>query len=387
MDAIERKQERAEQLRELTRTGRGTLMGTLLRSFWQPVALARHVEPRRARPIRIMGEDLTVYRGESGRYFLVGGRCAHRGTVLHPGWIEGDAIRCVYHGWKYDGTGRCIERPAERDARDAVPAVARIPGYPVEEYGGLLFAYLGEGAPPPFELPRKDVFEKPGAIIITRAEKWPCNWLQMVENSMDATHVSFVHQLGLAGEFGAAVGADIPQLAYAETEAGIEQVATRSKGNVRKSDWTFPNNNHIVVPGLAKADPWTDISQWNVPHDDEHTSRLSLNCTHAKGEPAERFVRHYEEFGDYNPADHHDELYIQGKFPPHPQLISAQDYVATRGQGTIADREHEILGRSDAGLAFLRGIFLRELEAIRTGRPTKRWTKRREAAELPIPQE
>ncbi len=384
MDSIESKQQRIEKLKLFPQTARGTPMGTLLRRCWHPVALARHVQPGRAMPVRIMREDLTLFRGESGSYHLVGGRCAHRGTLLYPGWIEGDTIRCPYHGWRYDGAGQCVERPAEKDAGSAN---SKIPGYPVRDYGGLLFAYLGEGAPPPFELSRKDVFEKPDAVIVTRAEKWPCNWFQMIENSMDATHVSFVHQMGLPGNFGSAVGQKIPDLSYSETEAGIEQVGTRGKGNVRKSDWTFPNNNHIVIPGLEKDDPWTDIAQWNVPHDDEHTTRFSLNCTNATGEAAQRFVRYYEEFGDYNPADHHDELFHEGKFPEHPRLVSAQDYVATRGQGDIADREHEILGRSDAGIVFLRNIFLRELELIRTGRPTKLWTKRPEAAELPIPQE
>jgi 5,5'-dehydrodivanillate O-demethylase len=378
--------ERAEQLQLLTQTARGTPMGTLLRRFWHPVALARHVEPKRAKPIRILGEDLTLYRGESGGYFLVGGHCAHRGTVLHPGWIEGDAIRCVYHGWKYDGTGRCIERPAEKGALSGATAIA---GYPVREYAGMLFAYMGEmpgdGAPPPFELPRKDVAERPGAVIVARAEKWPCNWFQMVENSMDATHVSFVHQLGGSGEFGSAIGAAVPELSYSETEAGIEQVAVRGKGNVRKSNWTFPNNNHVVVPGLTKADPWTDICQWNVPHDDGSTSRMILTCTQASPEYAQRFLRYYEEHKDYNPADHHDELFFEGRFPEHPNLVSAQDYVATVGQGTLADRANEILGRSDAGLAFLRKLFLRELEAIGAGKPTKTWT-RREAVDLPVPQ-
>ncbi|MFM9969408.1 MAG: Rieske 2Fe-2S domain-containing protein [Burkholderiales bacterium] len=383
MESLASRQERIEKLKLLPQTARGTPMGTLLRRFWHPVALARHVPPKRAMAIRILSEDLTLFQGESGAYCLVGARCAHRGTLLYPGWIEGDSIRCPYHGWRYAANGRCVERPAEKDSGNATSAIA---GYPVRNYGGLLFAYLGEGAAPAFELPRKDVFESAGAVIITRAEKWPCNWFQMIENSMDATHVSFVHQLGTPGDFGSAVGQRIPELSYSETEAGIEQVATRGKGNVRKSDWTFPNNNHIVIPGLGKDDPWTDIAQWNVPHDDLHTTRFSLNCTHATGAAAERFVGYYEEFGDYNPADYHDELFYEGKFPEHPRLVSAQDYVATRGQGDIADRANEVLGRSDAGIVFLRNIFLRELDSIAAGQATKPWTKRPEAEQLPIPQ-
>jgi 5,5'-dehydrodivanillate O-demethylase oxygenase subunit len=380
MSLEEIRQDRVEQLQLLHQTSRGTPMGTLLRRFWQPVALARDVTHARAKPIRIMGEDLTIYRGASGRAYLVAGRCAHRGTVLHPGWVEGETIRCVYHGWQYDGNGQCLQRPAERDAGQ--PRV-KITAYPVHEYAGLLFAYMGEGAAPEFELPRKDVFERKQGHIVAKAEKWACNWLQGVENSLDAVHVSFVHQLGTVGAFGEAVTGAIPELSYSETEAGIEQVAVRAKNNVRKSDWTFPNNNHVVVPGVANGDPWTDLGIWNVPHDDENTTRFVINSNPGTGEAGERFIRYFEQHGGYNPANHHDELFHQAKFPPHPMLTAAQDYVATSGQGTIADRAHELLGRSDAGIVLLRRIYLRELDLIANGLPTKQWGRR--AKEVPLP--
>jgi 5,5'-dehydrodivanillate O-demethylase len=375
------KENRREQLKLLHQTARGTLMGTLLRKFWHPVALSRDVAAGAARPLRIMGEELTLYRGESGRAYVVGGRCLHRLSLLHTGWVQGETVRCIYHGWTYDGTGRCVERPAEKDA--GAPR-QRIAGYPVREYGGLVFAYMGEEPVPGFELPRKDVFESAERVVLARAETWRCNWLQQVENSLDAAHVSFVHHMGAVGPFGAAVTASIPELSYAETEAGIEQVAVRGKGNVRKSDWTFPNNNHIVAPGLAKDDRWVDIGIWMTPNDDEHTTRFIIYCAPLTGGDARRFEKYFEDFGDYSPADHHDELF-SGKYPddPYIQLPSAQDYVATLGQGTIAPRTDEMLGRSDLGIAILRGIFLRELEALRAGRPIKPWRRRAAAAQMP----
>jgi 5,5'-dehydrodivanillate O-demethylase len=376
-------QDRSARNLLLHQSAPGTLMGTLLRSFWQPVALSRQVTHQRAKPIRIMGEDLTAYRGESGRAYLVGARCAHRGTVLHPGWLEGETIRCVYHGWRYDGTGRCVERPAEKDER--MPDI-RIAGYPVHEYGGLMFAYMGEGAAPAFDLPRKAVFERKEGegLVVAKAEKWPCNFFQGVENSLDATHVSFVHQMGIVGAFGEAVTGTIPELSYSETEAGIEQVAVRGPGNVRKSDWTFPNNNHVVVPGVAKGDPWTDVGVWNVPHDDENMSRFVLYGTSATGEAAQRFRDYFDKDGTYNPADFHDDLFHRGVFPPHPKLTAAQDYVATSGQGVVADRVNEVLGRSDAGIVFLRNMVFRELDLVRRGQPTKQWRRRAKDVDLPI---
>jgi 5,5'-dehydrodivanillate O-demethylase len=379
----ERVHPQAERLRLLPQTSRGTEMGTLLRMFWQPVARADALPPGGARPVRLLGEDLTLYRGESGRLYLVGGHCPHRLSALHTGWVQGERIRCMYHGWQFDGGGRCTERPAEGDGR--VPDI-RIAGYPVHEYAGAVFAYMGEGPAPAFELLRKDVFERPASLYFVREELWPCNWFQLVENSLDATHVSFVHHWGTVGKFGEHVAATIPRLEYLETDAGIRQIATRSTNSVRVSDWTFPNKNHIVVPGLEQGDPWIDVGHWNVPVDDTHTLRLMIYSVPSAGAEADaRITRYFAEVGDYNPADHHDELIVRRRVPRDAliQLTSAQDYVAAVGQGAIVDRSRELLGRSDAGIALLRRIFWRELDAIRAGRPPKAWRRLEGSSELP----
>jgi len=365
------KQTRSERFKLLSQTARGTLMGTLLRKFWHPVALTEDVAPGKAKPIRIMGEELTLYRGTGGQPHLVGGRCAHRRSALYTGWVEGDEIRCLYHGWKYSAAGDCVERPAEKDS--GMPR-CKIAGYPVREYCGLIFAYLGDGPEPEFDLPRKDALERPGATVVARGEKWPCNWFQMIENSMDPTHVSFVHQKGAVG---ALVTGAPPVITDMETEAGIEVTATRANNNIRKCDWTFPNNNHTETPGFAKGDPWIELSLWNVPHDDESTTRYFVFSTVASGEAQARFQNYFEGMRGYNPANHHDELMLEGKYPDDQffKLINAQDYVALVGQGTIADRNNETLGASDRSVLTLRRIFLRELEAIEAQRPTKAWHK------------
>ena len=125
---------------DFVHTGPGTLAGRYLRMFWQPVCCSHELSVAQALPIRIMDEEFTLYRGESGAANLVGYRCAHRGAQLSAGWVEGDFIRCFYHGWKYDGAGRCVEQPAE--AEPFAPKV-RVPAYPVQEYLGLIFAYFG----------------------------------------------------------------------------------------------------------------------------------------------------------------------------------------------------------------------------------------------------
>jgi 5,5'-dehydrodivanillate O-demethylase len=383
MNRDERIERRGARLQRLTQTAPGTPMGSVLRRFWHPVAVGRKLAAGTAQPLRILGEDLTLYRGTTGAAHVVGAWCAHRRTLLSTGWIEDDAIRCMYHGWKYDADGRCIERPAERDG---VACGVRIAGYPVHEYGGLIFAYLGDGPAPAFDLPRKDEFEDPARIIYARSELWNCNWFQMVENSMDAVHVSFVHQTGRSGNFIRTVSQALPELEYQETDAGIRQIATRGEGNVRISDWTFPNNNHISVPGIEPGDEWIDVGHWNVPVDDAHTYRMNIWSTPSQGPAADARIRAYfEQAGAYDPADHHRELLVEGRYPSDQlfDLTSAQDYVAQRGQGVFADRENEVLGRSDAGVAFLRRVFAREMDAVEAGTPLKAWQKLPAAAVLP----
>jgi 5,5'-dehydrodivanillate O-demethylase len=373
----------AERLAVLPECGPTTDMGRLLRRFWQPVAVAAKLGAGKARALRVLGEDLTLYRGASGAPYLVAGRCAHRRTLLHTGWVQGDEIRCIYHGWKFAGSGQCVEAPAE-GAESA--AKVRITSYPLHEYCGLIFAWMGEGEPPAFDLPRKSEFERPGLIVIAREQIWPMNFLQQVENSLDAVHVSFVHLAGKVGPFGEAVTANIPKLEYVETDAGIRQIATRGEGNVRISDWSFPNNNHIVTPGRRKDSPWVHRGVWNVPVDDTHTLKFGIYAIPSEGAEADaETIAHFETYGDYNPADHHEALF-QGRAWPQDaslQLTPAQDYVAIMGQGAIADRAHERLGKSDAGIVLLRRIMLREIEAARSGRAPKNWRRIAYDADMP----
>src|SRR5215204_3448275 len=118
---------------DFAHTGPGTLAGRYLRRFWQPVHRAQDLLPGQAKPLHVMSEDFTLYRGEDGSPHVVAPRCAHRGAQLSTGWVEGDCIRCFYHGWKYDRTGQCVDMPAENGA---FPAKVCIRSYPLEEYLG-----------------------------------------------------------------------------------------------------------------------------------------------------------------------------------------------------------------------------------------------------------
>src|SRR5919106_1785145 len=132
---------------DFVHTGPATLEGRYMRNFWQPVYVSERLKRGQAAPIRIMSEEFTLYRGASGVPYVVDFRCAHRGTQLSVGWVEGECIRCFYHGWKYDGTGQCVEQPAEDES---FASKVKIRGVPAQEYLGLIFAYFGEGEAPPF---------------------------------------------------------------------------------------------------------------------------------------------------------------------------------------------------------------------------------------------
>ena len=172
---------------DFAHTGPCTLAGAYLRSFWQPIQLAQQLLPGRAVPVRVMSENFTLYRGETGEPHLLAFRCAHRGTQLSTGWVEGDDLRCFYHGWKYNGAGQCIEQPAEpQPFCDRI----KIKSYPVREYLGLIFAYLGEGEPP--ALPRYPLLEQEG-VLDNRVQMLACNYFNRLDNSMDPVHVALVH--------------------------------------------------------------------------------------------------------------------------------------------------------------------------------------------------
>lgn len=383
--AISNQMSRQDRLLALSQTAADTPMGKLLRQFWQPIAVSKQLKVKSAKAIRIMSEDLTLYRGESGRAYLVGSHCLHRLTLLHTGWVEGDEIRCMYHGWKYSGSGRCVERPAETSP---LSDKIRIAGYPTHEYAGLIFAYMGPGDAPDFDLPRSDAFERPNDLGFARTEEWPCNWFQHVENSLDPVHVSFAHMAGRVGEFGRAITGMIPELDYEETDAGIRQTATRSAGNVRVSNWTFPNCNHVRVPGLTDDDPWIDTANWMVPIDDTRTVRFSVRRVPSTTPEADRRITEYfDDVETYSASDDHDALFQRKEYPEDPlvRLTSAQDYVALVGQGAIANRSQELLGKSDKGVVFLRNLFFREMAAISEQAPTKKWRRLAKSPDLPKP--
>lgn len=357
-----------EDYTDFVHIGPGTLAGRYMRMFWQPVARGEDLPAGRAKPMRIMGEDFTLYRGESGTPHAVEFRCAHRSTQLSTGWIEGDDLRCIYHGWKYDSTGRCLEQPGEPEPfADRI----RIRSYPTEEYLGLIFVYFGEGEPPP--LPRYPTMERPG-VLIAHYRPRAANYFQMLEN--DPGHGFFLHD-------GRRREKSYPRVDIEETEWGLAKIFRRggASDQVHHSGW--PNVTHNLRPPMDEESGWIEFFQWMVPVDDEHTVMFQVQLWAVTGEVAERVQQRYRAWraagGRWGAPDvarailHGDMTLDELRTRTDVEVTQVEDDVAQIGQGVIVDRTREHLGHGDLFVELLRSIWQRELQALAEGRPVKQW--------------
>ncbi len=358
--------------RELSRawlhTGPGTLAGRYLRMFWQPVALTAELAPGQAKPIRIMAENFTLYRGESGTPHLVAFRCAHRGTQLSTGWVEGDEIRCFYHGWKYGPDGQCLEQPAEPEP---FCQRIRIKSYPVQEYLGLIFAYLGEGEPPP--LPRYPEFEATPELVLAGAFLRESNLVTHLANIFDHAHIPFVH--GLRNGYR-------PGQGHAEeSDWGVAERITETDGRVRYSHFGMPNICELR-PNLQGGRPGM---QWGVPIDDSahwnfhiRAGRTPEETAALRQDPGEDDPRVRDLIRSQTRAVLAGEITIEEAMATQGRRanIIIQDNVAQAGQmdpELLLDPHAEHLGREDVGFMLIRTLWMRELRALAEGRPLKAW--------------
>jgi 5,5'-dehydrodivanillate O-demethylase len=356
---------------DLAAIGPNAPVGQFLRSFWQPVYLSHRLSPGKARPLRILGEDFTLYRGEDGTAHMVAPRCAHRGLKLSVGRVEGDCIRCFYHGWKYDADGRCVDQPAEKKGfADKI----NIPAWPVREYLGLIFAYLGPGKPPPF--PEFDAFGGEGFPEAKESRRrW--SFFSQLENSVDESHFNFVHARSKFTDVG--LNDEIPDLDCEETEYGILRLGKRGNA-VRRSHILIPNCMYSMVFDHVKG--WSEHLSWRVPVEaDEHISYI-VDFIHKTGAEAETYreTRAEERAGakDLPPTDDVIAQIFAGDLhiddvPERPDIVLIQDAVAMMGQDDRRDRSIDNLGASDKQVALLRRIWNRETAALAAGKPIKAW--------------
>lgn len=360
---------------DLIATGPGTLAGRYLRMFWQPIHRLDELQPGRAKPIRVMGEDFTLYRGESGMAYVVASHCAHRGTQLSIGWVEGDAIRCRYHGWKFAGDGHCVEQPGERDQQFCNQV--QIKHHPVHIYRGLVFTYFGEGDPP--EFPTYPEFEGDG-VIETIYYPRRCNYFNGIDNLFDESHVAFTHR-----EFFREIP-EIPTITYDRLPGAAMLHSARPGKGVRTRQFLMPNVLRLRVPTGEADARWCDYVNWRVPVDDGAHDTFGIRYVDLKGGARARYVellaqRHAR---PVPPVEELAERIMRGEMTledaketmgPHDEHFEVylEDHVTQVSQGIVADRAHECLGIADVGVKLLRDLWFEELARFSRNEPPHRW--------------
>jgi len=346
---------------QLTHVGPNTPCGEYLRRFWQPVCFSDELKDLPLR-LRIMAEDLVAFRDRSGAVGLLELHCPHRGTSLEFGLIDDKGIRCCYHGWLFGVDGTILETPGE-PADSTLKDRLFHGAYPVHEAHGIVFAYMGPPEQrPPF--PSYDSYSQSGSRMIPgRKYFYPCNWLQIMENTMDPVHTAFLHTIVSGAVFTEEFGV-LPELDYVETPIGMVYVGTR-----RVADNIWTRMVEVVLPNLQQVAPiWEDgrnerqfsgpmMSRWIVPQDDTTSMFIEF--------------RHVSETEDVTPgwwADRNIMLpgqiaadsYKEGQLHPG-------DYEAQVSQRPIAIHGLEHLSETDRGVSMYRNQIRRGIRATAAG--------------------
>ncbi len=358
-----------EQNEILTRVGPGTPCGELLRRYWHPIAPAVELNEKPVKRVRLLGEDLVLYRTQSGSYGLLGEHCSHRGTSLYYGFREGESLRCPYHGWLYDPTGRCVEQPFE-PAQSMMKHTLRHPAYPVQRMAGLVWAYLGP-QPAPL-LPRWDVIAREdGTRHIDVQDMLECNWLQCQENSLDPTHVYYLH-----GQMMVKVGKQQKNHYRPITNYEFERIPEGiRKRRVFDGDGldtyrepghpaVFPNILRHDMEGRDGVNPHDGTMpidmHFRVPVDDTHTLVIWLGFT-PSADGSWEDPRTQEPTVEYSRKHRNPD----GEF--HVSTYPGQDGMAWVTQGPIWDRTREHTGASDRGIVMWRELLLEQIAVVQAG--------------------
>ena len=358
----------------LVRTSRGSGCGEYLRRYWQPVALAHEVEDV-PRLVKVLGEELVLFRDKTGRYGLVHKQCPHRRASMEFGVCEEEGIRCCYHGWLFDIDGTIIETPGQPEKiSDLVKQQTRLGAYPVREYRGLVFAYLGPIERMP-EFPLYDTFEIEGQTLVPYRADYRCNWLQVLDAILDPIHTSFLHSRISRPQFSEGMG-EIGELLFYEREMSFLGANVR-----RVNDHIWVRINELVLPNFTQAGAAfsadgtrpiyygrTAFSRWVVPIDDENSTAFAWAIFGDRADPEEYNTPEGPELIEQ--GERMDRSYDQKqRFPG--------DAEAVEGMGRIADQKMEHLVPSDKGIIQYRKKLrklCRDLESgIEPGHVTDIW--------------
>ena len=350
-----------DDARTLAQVGAGSPVGELLRRYWMPIAAAVELEERAIRPVRVLGEDLVLYKnGES--YGLVGRRCPHRQFDLSFATVEPRGIRCSFHGWLFDVEGRCLEQPLEQAVHPESSFKDRIRtrAYPVQSKAGLLWAYLGP-APAPL-LPDWAGFYSPGYTVVSLLHV-PCNWVQIMEGFYDPVHVEWLHDRWSYRLHGREVPERRPRhTAFRWLDFEYGSVFQRKLDGSDK--WLADRT--VVFPNLDGAGGQGWYLTWVAPADDTHTvmayrltitswkTRLGQVMIPPKPGLEQARVPAYRRHASLDSA--------AGPTADFGTHLVSQDYASWLGPGPLADRTREHLGETDRGVVMFRRKLFEQAE-------------------------
>ena len=358
----------AEQNELLTRIGPGTPAGNLMRRYWQPIAAVSELDGRWSMRVRLLGEDLVLFRDRQGRLGLITEQCPHRRASLAFGMPTQDGIRCPYHGWEFGHRGECLSQPNEPE-KSSFRHKINTPAYPVEEMGGMVWAYLGPEESKPL-LPRIDGFVVEGAIRMLGKTIVPVNWLQIMENSLDPIHTEWLH--GHTYEFvkeqqgkstKVAISARHEKIAFREFEHGITKHRLLAGHSEDSDDWRI--GHPVVFPNTLSVGNGDETSRYyafqiRVPVDDTNTLHLWYTAyMPPKGETVSQHLLDKVHVYEVPYKDAKGEYILDN--------VDGQDMMAWITQGAIADRTLENLGASDNGIALYRRVLRREIKKVEEG--------------------
>jgi len=394
----------------LTRTDPGTLCGDLIRRYWQPAALSEELPPGGSPlPVRLLGEDLVLFRDDQGRPGLLGIHCSHRGADLSYGRVEDGGLRCIYHGWLYDIHGQCLDQPGEPGGGSPRGELApvetiqlgraftprgghresiRHPAYPCQEAAGVIFAYLGPGDRP--LLPAYEFLNAPAHYSVVTKYFHECNYLQSNEGNIDPVHLSFLHRnleqserdrnrqvRGTTSSTNTLYGKDLaPNIEVELTDFGV-RISTLRKSDddtkyLRISNFILPNLS--AFPGPTGGEGYS--VNWHVPIDDTHHWKFVFSFSRERPVSDQLLSREgSHRTSDYKLIRNRDNRYMQDRdelrtktytglgrhFPTH-------DAYATESQGPIQGRTQEHVVSSDKAIVAARKQLLQAMKDVQEGK-------------------
>jgi phthalate 4,5-dioxygenase oxygenase subunit len=371
----------------LTQTGPGTPAGEMMRRFWLPVALSADVTHAAPLPVRILSEDLVLFRDEENRVGLLQRHCPHRCTDLSYGRLEDGGLRCLYHGWLFDVEGNCLEQPAE-PPESTYKNEVKARSYPLKEVAGMIFTYMGKGEAP--EFPMYSCFEAPEDQRWVARSVIECNYLQALDGNVDPAHLSYLHRpMGRVDQRnvpGSEKSADMfyaedrrPHLDYEDTDYGIRIFSIRNAGGdnqyVRITNFVMPCSSAIVGNEGRVNEGYA--MHWHVPIDDTHNARFDF--VHNRVHKVDK-AKYDTRFGNRSGPDgvtirSANNRYFQSRdamqsenFTGMGKSFNVHDAFACESMGPISDKTEEHLATTDRIIVHMRHQLLEAIKDVQAGK-------------------